>query len=84
MPCSQHCGCGHHPEMSPENIAAPVQGKKGCAALFSQPEHKALCLREEKGFAELIGGQEGPVAAARTEGCAGGAGSDAGAGRAAQ
>lgn len=46
--------------------------------LFSQPEHRELCLKEEKGFAELIGGQEGPMAVARPEGCAIGAGSDVG------
>ena len=83
-PCSQHCGCSHRLKTSPESFTARARGKKGCAALFSPPEHRALCLREEKAFAELIGGQEGPMAAARPEGCAIGAGSDAGAERAAR
>lgn len=57
---------------------------EGCTALFSQPEHRVLCLWEENGFSELIRGQEGPMAVARPEGCAIGAGSDMAAEQAAQ
>lgn len=53
-------------------------------ALFSQPEQRALCLREEKDFIELTRGQEDPTAVARPVRCAVSAGSDMGAEWAAQ